>query len=84
MRSEPLKSADKPNFPQDRPAGVRLSNMTACVQVFGRRDAETIRALLCPASKKRQGTKSRDAYVESPPVVPSNSPSEVGGSTCLP
>jgi hypothetical protein len=25
-----------------------------------RRDADTIRALLCPASKKRQGTKSRD------------------------
>jgi hypothetical protein len=33
---------------------------SARVQVFGRRDADTIRALLQPASKKRQGTKSRD------------------------
>ncbi len=34
--------------------------MSAVVQVFGRRDADTIHALLQPASKKRQGTKSRD------------------------
>src|SRR5712691_4594238 len=33
---------------------------SGCVQVFGRRDADTIRALLQPASKKRQGTKSRE------------------------
>jgi hypothetical protein len=30
------------------------------VQVFGRRNAETIDALGRPASKKRQGTKSRE------------------------
>jgi hypothetical protein len=30
------------------------------VQVFGRRDCETIRALLRPATEKRQGTKSRE------------------------
>jgi len=30
------------------------------MQVFGRRDADTIHALLQPASKKRQGTKSRE------------------------
>jgi hypothetical protein len=30
------------------------------VQVFGRRDDYTISALLRPASKKRQGTKSRE------------------------
>ncbi len=34
--------------------------MTAIVQVFGRRDCETIRALLQPATEKRQGTKSRE------------------------
>ena len=34
--------------------------MAAPVQVFGRRDADTIHALFRPASKKRQGTKSRD------------------------
>jgi hypothetical protein len=33
--------------------------MTAVVQVFGRRDDETDRALKRPATKKRQGTKSR-------------------------
>ena len=31
------------------------------VQVFGRRDDATIHALWWPASKKRQGTKSREA-----------------------
>jgi hypothetical protein len=30
------------------------------VQVFGRRDCETIRTLLQPATEKRQGTKSRE------------------------
>jgi len=48
--------------------GGGLANLPACqssagtsgfVQVFGRRDADTIHALLQPASKKRQGTKSR-------------------------
>ena len=34
--------------------------MAACVQVFGRRDDEPIHALWRPASKKRQGTKSRE------------------------
>src|SRR6266851_2949323 len=34
--------------------------MSGFVQVFGRRDADTIHALLQPASKKRQGTKSRE------------------------
>jgi len=34
--------------------------MAACVQVFGRRDDETLHALGEPASKKRQGTKSRE------------------------
>ncbi len=34
--------------------------MTAYVQVFGRRDNGTMHALWWPASKKRQGTKSRD------------------------
>jgi hypothetical protein len=33
--------------------------MTAFVQVFGRRNDETDRALKRPATKKRQGTKSR-------------------------
>jgi len=36
--------------------------MSASVQVFGRRNADTIHALLRPASKKRQGTKSRDVW----------------------
>ena len=43
-----------------------LSNNPATsdfVQVFGRRDADTIHAVLRPASKKRQGTKSRDVSV---------------------
>jgi hypothetical protein len=35
--------------------------MSPAVKVFGRRDDVTIRALLWPASEKRQGTKSRDA-----------------------
>ena len=34
--------------------------MTANVQVFGRRDCETIGAPLRPATEKRQGTKSRE------------------------
>jgi len=33
---------------------------SASVQVFGRRNAETIDALGRPAFKKRQGTKSRE------------------------
>jgi hypothetical protein len=33
--------------------------MSAFVQVFGRRNAETIHARWRPASEKRQGTKSR-------------------------
>src|SRR6516165_8910473 len=36
--------------------------MSPVVQVFGRRNADTIHALLWPASKKRQGTKSRDVW----------------------
>jgi hypothetical protein len=40
-------------------AGI-ISVMSEFVQVFGRRDDYTINALLRPASKKRQGTKSRD------------------------
>ncbi len=40
---------------------VHLRPMRSVVaQVFGRRDADTIHALLQPASKKRQGTKSRE------------------------
>ena len=35
------------------------ASISEFVQVFGRRDADTIPALLRPASKKRQGTKSR-------------------------
>jgi hypothetical protein len=41
----------------------RLGNSrgtSAHVQVFGRRDDYTIKALLRPASEKRQGTKSRE------------------------
>jgi hypothetical protein len=34
--------------------------MSACVQVFGRRDDETDHALKRPATKKRQSTKSRE------------------------
>ena len=34
--------------------------MSACVQVFGRRHDEPFHALRRPASKKRQGTKSRE------------------------
>jgi len=34
--------------------------ISGIVQVFGRRDDETIHALGWPASKKRQGTKSRE------------------------
>jgi hypothetical protein len=34
--------------------------MAAYVQVFGRREDETIHALRRPASEKRQGTKSRN------------------------
>ena len=37
----------------------RVNGMTAPVQVFGRRDDEAIRALMRPATEKRQGTKSR-------------------------
>jgi hypothetical protein len=33
---------------------------SVCVQVFGRRHDEAFHALWRPASKKRQGTKSRD------------------------
>jgi len=36
--------------------------MSPVVQVFGRRHDERFHALLRPASKKRQGTKSRDVY----------------------
>jgi hypothetical protein len=38
---------------------ARRRQMPAFVQVFGRRDDKTIHALRRPASKKRQGTKSR-------------------------
>ena len=38
------------------------SGMTASVQVFGRRDDERRLALRRPASKKRQGTKSREVW----------------------
>jgi hypothetical protein len=33
-----------------------------CVQVFGRRHDELFHALWRPASKKRQGTKSREVW----------------------
>jgi hypothetical protein len=36
-----------------------LGSTSARVQVFGRRDDETDHALERPATKKRQGTKSR-------------------------
>jgi len=36
--------------------------MTAVVQVFGRRHDGPFRALWRPASKKRQGTKSREVW----------------------
>jgi len=39
--------------------------MAAFVQVFGRRDDETDHALKRPATKKRQGTKSRAVGVGS-------------------
>jgi hypothetical protein len=47
-----------------RPAWPRATEnpkswMAAHVQVFGRRNAKTIHALMQPASEKRQGTKSR-------------------------
>jgi hypothetical protein len=35
------------------------ASLTGCVQVFGRRNDETDHALKRPATKKRQGTKSR-------------------------
>jgi hypothetical protein len=38
---------------------IWLTGMTAPVQVFGRRDDETDHTLKRPATKKRQGTKSR-------------------------
>src|SRR5437879_7895205 len=40
-------------------AHARKGAMSVHVQVFGRRDDETEHALKRPASKKRQGTKSR-------------------------
>ena len=40
------------------------AGMSAFVQVFGRRNAETIDALGRPAFKKRQGTKSREGICE--------------------
>jgi hypothetical protein len=36
--------------------------MSGCVQVFGRRHDEPFHALWRPASKKRQGTKSREVW----------------------
>ena len=43
-----------------RRRGDRIGErMSASVQVFGRRDDETLPALRRPASEKRQGTKSR-------------------------
>src|SRR6266852_1820796 len=41
-------------------ATIMFADKPHVVQVFGRRDADTIHALLQPASKKRQGTKSRE------------------------
>ena len=41
-------------------SSVADSAMSANVQVFGRRDDAIIHALWWPASKKRQGTKSRE------------------------
>src|SRR5260370_9657017 len=38
----------------------RCCPMSLIVQVFGRRDEEPFHALWRPASKKRQGTKSRE------------------------
>ena len=37
--------------------------MSGCVQVFGRRNDEAIHALCRPASKKRQGRKSRSVVL---------------------
>src|ERR1700756_5982876 len=39
-----------------------LAGMSGGVQVFGCRDDETDRLLSWPASKKRQGTKSREVW----------------------
>ena len=39
---------------------LKLPQMSPVVQVFGRRDDEAIDALMRPATKKRQGTKSRE------------------------
>ena len=51
-------------FPRPlRPPSSSFAKVCAkSVQVFGRRNADTIHALLRPASKKRQGTKSRDVW----------------------
>jgi hypothetical protein len=38
----------------------QICGRSGVVLVFGRRDDDTIHALLRPASKKRQGTKSRE------------------------
>src|ERR1700681_578083 len=48
-----------PSLPPSR-TSRHVSSMSGCVQVFGRRHDEPFHALLRPASKKRQGTKSRD------------------------
>src|SRR4030088_2909429 len=47
-------------FISARSPGEIGKQMSPIVQVFGRRDDYTISALLRPASKKRQGTKSRE------------------------
>src|SRR5450756_2436061 len=39
-----------------------IAGMSGHVQVFGRRHDEPFRALWRPASKKRQGTKSREVW----------------------
>jgi len=48
--------------PDMRITRIRLSDKTHPVQVFGRRDDERRLALRRPASKKRQGTKSREVW----------------------
>src|SRR5229473_2949066 len=47
-------------FPGPALPDFAAAHESGSVQVFGRRDADTIHALLQPASKKRQGTKSRE------------------------
>jgi hypothetical protein len=55
-----VTSAGCHGFSKLRQRVLFAMHVSATVQVFGRRDEETIHALWRPASKKRQGTKSRE------------------------